>query len=80
VCANFGFERTADEVMEYFDLTGPVVLPKVTDFFPHHSIPVIGRKPVCTERGLLLVKWGLIPTDYPSPDQQPQPFNARSES
>jgi putative SOS response-associated peptidase YedK len=80
VCANFGFERDAEEVVEFFDVAGPVVLPKPADFYPHQPIPVIGRKPNSTARGLILVKWGIIPNDYPSPDQQPQPFNARAES
>lgn len=80
MCANFGFERSADEVVEYFDLAAPIVLPKVTDFFPKQFIPVIGRKPNSTSRGLILVRWGLIPSDYASPDQQPQPFNAKAET
>jgi len=80
VCSNFGLERNEDEVVEFFALTGSVVFPQPTDYFPKQLIPVIGHKPNATDRGLIAVRWSLLPNHYATETEKPQPFNARAET
>lgn len=80
MCSNYGLDLSAEELGDHFGIVSPFAVPQPADYYPKQLIPVIGRKPNSMARGLIAVKWGLLPNDYPSPDQQPQPFNARAES
>jgi putative SOS response-associated peptidase YedK len=79
VCANYGLDKSDDEVGEYLGVAG-VELPAARNFFPKSPIPVVRVEPGIATRGLVVARWGLVPSYYSDPTQQPQPFNARSES
>jgi putative SOS response-associated peptidase YedK len=81
VCFEFTLNRVDDRIVNYFTLTD--VRPPAADppsVFPDMTVAVIGRKGGSAQRGLIAVKWGLLPNWYNDAAQQPQPANARSET
>lgn len=81
MCSEFQLVRErAEDLIRQFALTRSLFTAFRPDtYFPKHPIPAVGRG-ADGARGLVGVRWGLLPNWYPDPGHQPQPFNARAET
>ncbi len=80
MCGRFSF-LDIGRIRETFDLTGaiPELVPRY-NVAPSQTIAVIARKRNTDERGLALLRWGLVPSWANDPKTGPKPINARADS
>ena len=80
MCGRFTLSSTT-RVAEAFALAGPI--PELKPRFnvaPSQTVAVIALKRDVTQRGLALLRWGLVPSWSNDPNAGPKPINARSDS
>jgi putative SOS response-associated peptidase YedK len=81
MCAEFAMRANRlQDLSADFRLTDNRFVNYRESYFPNQVVAVVGRKPGTTARGMIGVRWGLVPNWYADREQRPQPFNARSET
>jgi putative SOS response-associated peptidase YedK len=78
MCGRFILDASPEAVQIHFGLTAPLVLSPRYNIAPSQLVPVIAPKADPTQRGLALLKWGLVPDWWN--DDKPGPINARAET
>src|SRR5436190_17039320 len=78
MCGRLTLNATPAELVDHFGIDQPPPLAPRFNIAPSQLVAAIGRKPDGARRGLILVKWGLVP-DW-SNDAKPGPINARAET
>ncbi|MBX9583444.1 MAG: SOS response-associated peptidase [Gemmataceae bacterium] len=80
MCGRYQFVADQKDVADHFGLVGdlPALQPRY-NVAPTQVVVVVGLKPDGQQRGLALLRWGLIPRWAKEPGKHP-PINARAET
>jgi putative SOS response-associated peptidase YedK len=78
MCGRLTLDATPQELVEHFGIDPPPALAPRFNIAPSQLVAAVGLKPDGVRRGLILVKWGLVP-DWAN-DAKPGPINARAET
>ena len=80
MCGRFTLSNPS-RVAEAFDLVEPIPeLQPRYNIAPSQTVAIVATKRAETQRGLALLKWGLVPSWANDPTTGPKPINARSDS
>src|SRR4051812_16185592 len=80
MCGRLNQSAPASVVAAAFGLAEVPELPARYNVAPSQPVAVVGAKADGTGRGLVLMRWRLVPRWAKSPDDGPRPINARAES
>lgn len=78
MCGRYSFNSSPEDVRAYFSLAGQPDLAPRYNVAPTQLVAVVGRKPDGRSRGLVMLRWGLVP--HWSNDSKRPHFNARAET
>jgi putative SOS response-associated peptidase YedK len=78
MCTEFDQSRPAEEVAEFFGVIRHPAIPPQPNRFPRMPVSVVALRSD-GGRGLVVLRWGLVPSYYNDSDQKPQPHNATAE-
>ena len=80
MCGRFSY-LDVERIRETFDLSGPIpeLVPRY-NVAPSQTIAVIALKRNTVERGLAMLRWGLVPSWANDPKTATKPINARADS
>ncbi|MFO0847736.1 MAG: SOS response-associated peptidase [Gemmataceae bacterium] len=80
MCGRYTLSATPEAVAGHFNLSGVEPLQPRYNIAPSQLVAVIGLKPDGARRGLVRLKWGIVPHWENDPDKGFKPINARSET
>jgi putative SOS response-associated peptidase YedK len=78
MCGRYVLDASPEELVEHFNLDKPPAIARRFNIAPTQLVAVVASRRDSTQRGLALLKWGLVP-DW-SNDPKPGPINARAET
>lgn len=78
MCGRYTLNAPAEDVQAYFSLAGLPELKPRYNVAPTQLVAVVGRKPDGKSRGLVMLRWGLVPA-WSNDPKRPH-FNARAET
>jgi putative SOS response-associated peptidase YedK len=81
MCGRYTLTLHAERLAQVFGLSGIVEELKARyNIAPRQLIATVGRKPKSADRGLAMLRWGLVPSWSDNPNPKMQPINAKSET
>jgi hypothetical protein len=78
MCGRLTLDATPEELVDHFGIDPPPPRSPRFNIAPSQLVAAVGQKPDGVHRGLILVRWGLVP-DWAN-DARPGPINARAET
>lgn len=80
MCGRFVLDTPDPVLAQHFRLVAPPGLPPRYNVAPQQLVAVVGRKPDGVSRGLIRVRWGLVPHWAAAADGGFAPINAKAET